>query len=63
MFLRKFRLYFIILAFGVPLFFFAATGFSSSQDPTVWKADTQKPYLSVERTAGWQTKMRILSRR
>jgi ABC-type spermidine/putrescine transport system permease subunit II len=60
---KKLKRCFIVLAFAAPLFIFAATGFGSDDDITVWKPDNSGPSLSVERTAGWQARMQILSRR
>lgn len=60
--IKKLKLYFIVLAFIAPLLFFTAKGFGSDSDSRVWKSEQKGPYLPIERTEGWQTKMHILSR-
>lgn len=59
---KKFKMYFIVLAFAVPLLLFTATGFGNNLTSVFKPADT-KTSLAIERTERWEIKMRMLSRR
>ena len=59
---RKFKMYFIVLAFAAPLLFFTATGFGNGISSVFTPTDV-KPSLALERTERWEIKMRMLARR
>ncbi len=62
--LNKYKMYFIILAFALPLFFFASNGFGSEEGPvSVWKPVSADNYvMPQERSQGWQVRLRLMSK-
>ncbi|MDF3024688.1 MAG: hypothetical protein K0R10_2049 [Alphaproteobacteria bacterium] len=63
--LNKYKMYFIILAFALPLFFFASNGFGSEDGgpAPIWKPVSADNYvMPVERSEGWQVRLRLLSK-
>ncbi|HYD18833.1 MAG TPA: hypothetical protein VEF76_10180 [Patescibacteria group bacterium] len=63
--LTKYRAYLVIVAFALPLFFFAANGFGSEDGGPlpVWKPVSAGNYvMPPERSEGWQVRLRLLSR-
>ncbi|MCC7037532.1 MAG: hypothetical protein IT560_09535 [Alphaproteobacteria bacterium] len=63
--LNKYKMYFIILAFAMPLFFFASNGFGSEDGGPmpIWKPVSSDNYvMPQERSQGWQIRLRLLSK-
>lgn len=63
--LNKYKMYFIILAFALPLFFFASSGFGSEDGGPVpiWKPVSADNYvMPQERSQGWQIRLRLMSK-
>lgn len=62
-YIMKFKLAFVAVAFAVPLFLFATTGFSSDQERSYWKPSDDRYYMPIERSHGWEIKLKLYSRR
>mgnify|MGYP003394266490 CR=1 FL=1 len=63
--LNKYKMYFIILAFALPLFFFASNGFGSEDGGpvSVWTPVSADNYvMPMERSEGWQVRLRVASK-